>query len=101
MNAPNPLMPESRSLSEQTLAQLRKAIQAQRLAPTAESNGELQTALVTVAGEARSNALRPEELIVMLKSIMDETAPGRAPSAEDRRMREWIVTTCIRAYFDN
>jgi hypothetical protein len=100
MNAPNPLMPESRPLSEPTLGHLRRALAEQRRSPSDASNGELQQALQAVATEARAHALRPEELIVTLKQIMDESSPGRVPTVDDRRLREWIVTTCIRAYFD-
>jgi hypothetical protein len=99
MNAPNPLMPESRPLSEATLEQLRKAIQDRRQSP-AIGEDALQAALRVVASEARERALRPEELIVALKQLMDEPRGARSNSSEDRQLREWIVTTCIRAYFE-
>jgi hypothetical protein len=99
MNAPNPLMPEPRPLSEATLEQLRQAIQDRRRSPSA-GDAPLQAALQRVATEARDRALRPEELIVTLKQLLDEAPGSRATSGEDRRLREWIVTTCIRAYFD-
>jgi Rad3-related DNA helicase len=99
MNAPNPLMPESRPLSEATLELLRRAIQERRQSP-AGGDTALQAALQVVASEARERSLRPEELIVALKQLIDE-APGiRSLAGEDRRLREWIVTTCIRAYFE-
>jgi hypothetical protein len=98
MNAPNPLMPEPRPLSESTLEQVRRALQERRQSP-AVGDGALQTALQVVAAEARERSLRPEELIVTLKQLIDE-APHRSGSGEDRRLREWIVTTCIRAYFE-
>jgi hypothetical protein len=99
MNAPNPLMPERRPLSEATLEQLRRAIQDRRRSPAAD-DAPLQAALQAVASEARDRSLRPEELIVTLKQVIDEAAGSRAASVEDRRLREWIVTTCIRAYFE-
>jgi hypothetical protein len=99
MNAPNPLMPEPRPLSESTLEQLRRALQERRRSPAA-GEAALQTALQTVATEARERSLRPEELIVALKHVLDESPGNRAASGEDRRLREWIVTTCIRAYFE-
>jgi hypothetical protein len=99
MNAPNPLMPESRPLSEATLEQLRRAIQDRRQSP-AIGDEPLQTALQVVASEARERALRPEELIVTLKQLMDEPRSAKSSSSEDRQLREWIVTTCIRAYFE-
>jgi hypothetical protein len=98
MNAPNPLMPESRSLSEPTLEQLRRAIHERRQSP-AVGDAAIQVALQAVAAEARALSLRPEELIVALKQVMDEPRP-RPNSSEERHLREWIVTTCIQAYFD-
>jgi hypothetical protein len=97
MNAPDPLMPESRPLSEPTLEQLRRALQDRWQSP-AVGDSALLDALQAVAAEARERSLRPEELIVTLKQMMDET-PGKR-SSEDRRLREWIVTSCIRAYFE-
>ena len=99
MNAPNPLMPESRSLSEPTLEQLRRAIQERRQSP-AIGDTALQEALQAVAAEARERSLRPEELIVALKQLMDDPRPPRPGSGDERHLREWIVTTCIRAYFE-
>jgi len=98
MNAPNPLMPEPRGLSEATLEQLRRALQDRRRSPAAGDTA-LQAALQVVAAEARERSLRPEELIVTLKQVLDES-PGTRALYEDRRLREWIVTTCIRAYFE-
>jgi hypothetical protein len=99
MNAPNPLMPESRPLSESTLEQVRRAIHERRDSP-AVGDGALQAALQVVAAEAREHALRPEGLIVTLKQLIDEALGSRSGSGDDRRLREWIVTTCIRAYFE-
>ena len=99
MNAPNPLMPESRPLSEPTLELLRRAIEQRRQSP-ALGDDELHAALQVVAAEARQHSLRPEELIVALKHVIDEAPGARSSSGEDRRLREWIVTTCIDAYFE-
>ena len=99
MNAPNPLMPESRPLSEPTLEQLRRAIQERRHSPNA-GEAALHSALHVVAAEARERSLRPEELIVALKQAMDEVPGSRSSSSDERRLREWIVTTCIRAFYE-
>jgi hypothetical protein len=100
MNAPNPLMPESRPLSEPTLEQLRKAIQGRRQSPAA-GDETLRGALRVVAAEARERSLRPEELIVALKQVLDESHNLKSSSAEERQLREWVVTTCIHAYFED
>jgi hypothetical protein len=99
MNAPNPLTPDPRPLSAHTIEQLRQAIHDRRQAP-AGGDEALRVALEAVAAEARQRALRPEELIVTLKQVIDEAPGARSSSTEDRRLREWIVSTCIRAYFD-
>lgn len=99
MNAPNPLMPEPRPLDAHTVERLRQAIHERRQTP-AVGDDALRSALETVAAEARERALRPEELIVTLKQVIDEAPGARPSSGEDRRLREWIVSTCIRAYFD-
>ncbi|HZO19678.1 MAG TPA: hypothetical protein VFB46_11890 [Gemmatimonadaceae bacterium] len=61
----------------------------------------LHAALKSVAAEARERSLRPEELIVTLKQIVEEVPGARVSSIEERRLREWIVTTCISAYFED
>jgi hypothetical protein len=99
MNAPNPLMPESRPLSEATLEQLRRAIQSRRQTPAAGDDA-LQVALRVVAAEARERSLRPEELIVTLKHVMDEARTAKSGTPEERQLREWVVTTCIQAYYE-
>ena len=99
MNAPNPLMPESRPLSEPTLEQLRKAIRDRRQSP-ATGDEAVRVALRAVAAEARDRSLRPEELIVALKQVLDEPRNPKPSSTEDRQLREWVVTTCIEAYFE-
>jgi hypothetical protein len=91
-------MPDSRSLSEPTIEHLRRAIQERRLSPAA-GDAALQAALEVVAGEARDRAIRPEELIVTLKQVMDEARAPRSTSSDERHLREWVVTTCIKAYF--
>jgi hypothetical protein len=99
MNAPNPLTPDPRPLSEATVEQLRQAIQDRRQAPHLGDDA-LRRALEIVAAEARQRDLRPEELIVTLKQVVDDAPGARLSSGDDRRLREWIVSTCIRAYFD-
>jgi hypothetical protein len=90
----------ARPLSDPTLTLLRQAV-AGRLRDPAGPDGELREALRAVAAEARARELRPEELVIALKTLFDETAarlPG--PRAEERsRLRESIVAACIRAYF--
>ena len=73
-----------------------------RLRDPSVPDEELRLVLREVATEARSRSLRPESLIVALKRIMAEIETTRTsyPSDEPRKLQEWLVTTCIQAYFD-
>ena len=92
--------PDGRALSDGSVALLRRAVTA-RLSDPAGAEGELRDALLVVAAEARSRGLRPEELVVALKALFDATTLEVAPQGADdgRRLREWIVANCIRAYY--
>ena len=87
-------------LSEPQLTRLREAI-ATRLRDPSVADDELRGVLHDVAAEARARALRPEELIVSLKSVLSEVGASRFPASpeEQRRLQEWLVTACIQAYF--
>ena len=51
-------------------------------------------------GRDAASALRPEELIVALKQVLDEPHNLKPNSTEERQLGEWVVTTCIQAYFE-
>lgn len=101
MNAPDSSAPEPRTLSEPRLLRLREAIQL-RLRDPSVPDEELRLVLREVATEARNQSLRPENLIVALKRVMAELETSRTsyPSDEPRKLQEWLVTTCIQAYFE-
>ncbi len=99
MNVPDSsAFPEPRPLSERVDAQLRDAIVGvQRNTGTEDA---LREALREAAAEARQRGLRPEELIIALKALIDDLPGMRSPATEDRvRLRDRIVSACIRAYF--
>ena len=87
-------------LSEPQLTRLRDAI-VTRLRDPSATDDDLRSVLHDVAAEARTRSLRPEELIVSLKTVLAQVGSVRFPSApeEQRRLQEWLVTTCIHAYF--
>lgn len=87
-------------LSEPQLIRLREAITTRLRDPSA-ADDELRTVLHAAASEARARALRPEELIVSIKGVMAQVTTVRypMPPEEQRKLHEWLVTTCIRAYF--
>ena len=101
MNAPDSLPPpEPRSLSDAILARLRAAL-ADRINRPAEPDDALRETLLIAATEARERALRAEELIVALKMILAELTEHRTgvKASDEVRLREWLVTTSIRAYY--
>ena len=100
MNAPNPLMPQPRPLSESTLDQVRRAIQERRQSPSAGTATCVRRSRLSLRRRASAPSGR-KKLIVTLKQMIDDLPGARSSSAEERRLREWIVTTCIHAYFDD
>ena len=92
--------PNGSALSPGSATLLRRAVTS-RLHDRSDSERELRDALHVVAAEARERGLRPEELVVALKSLFDATSSEVSPHGADesRRLREWIVATCIRAYY--
>jgi hypothetical protein len=101
MNAPDSLPPrEPRPLSDAILARLRAALEG-RLAGPAGPDGELRDALLAAAAEARQRSLRAEELIVVLKTVLEDLTANRAglKTSDEIKLREWLVTTSIRAYY--
>ncbi|HWJ21127.1 MAG TPA: hypothetical protein VNS52_02145 [Gemmatimonadaceae bacterium] len=95
--------PGSRTLSEASVAALRDALRRTvgRLA-TSDGHGLLRDAMSVVAAEARQRQMRPEELLTAFKALLD-AAPemhdvgGRVAQA---RLREQLVTLCIKAYYE-
>jgi hypothetical protein len=70
----------------------------------------LASVLADAAAEARERSLRAEELVLAIKALEGEVAAEIAanlsgsradPTPGQRRaLRAWLVTVCIRAYFD-
>ena len=97
--------PPPRSLSPETIALLRTEIE-ERWRMTGDTDGRLTGALQRAALEARILGLRPEELIIAMRVIEDDVMgrPGALRAADPdarRRFREWVVTTCLKAYFSD
>jgi hypothetical protein len=87
-------------LSESTMAELRLALTEQLKKPDALS-AELSELLQGAAREARSANIRPEELLLVFKqlwnSLNERMRPHQAEQCE--RVRERLVTVCIKAYY--
>src|SRR5690349_11576892 len=98
--APEP----ARKLSKETLLALRDVI-AERWRALEQSQEHLRAAIRIVAAEAKERGLRAEELIITLKALEGEmfsNAESNRPAdpTARRRFREWLITTCLEAYYD-
>jgi hypothetical protein len=62
---------------------------------------ELHPLLVRVAREAREKGIRPEELLVSFKRLWNSLAESMRPQSADQfeRIRQDLVTVCIKAYY--
>jgi hypothetical protein len=92
-------MPPS-GLAEETTNAVRAALLQYLRAPS--SQGELRDALNRMADEARTKAILPEHLLIMLKQIWSSLPEVRAIGdvEEQARMLQRVVTMCIREYYD-
>ena len=101
VNAPDSTPgPEPRPLSDDVRSRLREAIDAS-FREGGASTDVLRAALRDAATEARARGLRPEELVIALQALLDDT-PGGAhglPAGDQLRIRERILSACISAYF--
>ena len=91
--------PEPRMLADDTMAALRAAVI--RLWEDRGSEDELRDALALVASEARTRALRAEEVIKAFKSLLGalpELHTG-ARRMESVAFQERLITLCIKAYY--
>jgi hypothetical protein len=92
--------PEPRPLSDTTLATLRAAV-LKVWNDSDASDGALQAALEQMVDEARTRALRAEEVIVSFKGLL-ASLPELNSSVrrlEAVRLRERLITLCIKAYY--
>ena len=92
--------PEPRPLSDETLQVLRTAVLA-HLERKPDPERGLEQAVAAVVDEARKRSMRPEELIIAFKALYATLPdpPTTAARAEQLRLREQIITACIRAFY--
>ena len=92
--------PEPRSLSESTLSAMREAVERVWNDPDG-AEPVMQGALAQVVAEARARSLRAEEVIVSFKALL-AAVPELNSSVrrlEAARLRERLITLCIKAYY--
>jgi hypothetical protein len=92
--------PPPRPLSHEVRALLRGAIAGVFRNDPGSAEG-LRDALRETAVEARDRGLRPEELIIALKVILDDLPNDiQGLSAVDKaKTRDKVISACISAYF--
>lgn len=95
----------STTLSDATRDRLRAAITIALTQPADRvrelDRAELGASIQAGAQEARARSMRPEELIIELKGVLASAVrehPARSV-ADEQRLREWMVTTCLKAYY--
>lgn len=96
--------PEARALSAETSEALRLAVAALWAADegaAVDAEQALAVALDRMVDEARTRALRAEEVVLAFKRILEE-APLSVPAVRRLELagfRERLVTRCIKAYY--
>jgi hypothetical protein len=95
----DPLPERRRVISDQTLTELRVALQ-QRLGGST-SDAEIRQALRAMSEEAHAESLKVEQVIVALKRVWESLPEVRRASdrLEQNRVLERVVTLCIEEYY--
>jgi hypothetical protein len=97
---PPPRGPLSPPLSADVVARLRDAGGQSALDPSTD-DGPLRAAVAGVVAEAHRREMRPEELIPAFKSLLDSLPEMHAAQSrlEEARLRERLITLCIKTYY--
>jgi hypothetical protein len=63
---------------------------------------ELRAAVRLAAQDARDRQLRPENVLAQLNAILADAAIDVTPQGPtpNRGLRQWLITACLRAYWD-
>ena len=95
--ARDPLPPP---LSDGVVAPLRQAIGKLALDPAGD-DALLRAAISGVVIEARGREMRPEQLIPIFKALLDSLPEmhGTQSRLEEARLRERLITLCIKSYY--
>jgi len=82
------------------MAELRAALTAHLQKPEAPMD-ELSALLQRVAREAKDGSLRPEQLLLIFKQLWNSLAESLRPQNPEQfeKVRERLVTVCIKAYY--
>ncbi|HJQ11252.1 MAG TPA: hypothetical protein VJ840_09500 [Gemmatimonadaceae bacterium] len=88
------------ALSASVIKELQSAL-AEQLRKPDRPTPELNSLLKRVAREARDKNIRPEELLVTFKQLWNSIEESMRPRTADQfeRIRQDLVTVCIKAYY--
>lgn len=88
------------SLSESLIKELRSALTEQMKKPDRVAP-ELHSILMRLAREAREKSIGPEQLLVVFKQLWNSLADSVRSRTPDQleRIRQDLVTACIKAYY--
>jgi hypothetical protein len=88
------------SLSESLMKELQSALTEQMRKPD-HAAPELHSLLTRVAREAREKGIRPEQLLVSFKQVWNSLTDSMHARSADQyeRIRQDLVTACIKAYY--
>jgi hypothetical protein len=89
-----------KSFSDKTIGRLGAAVVVQLRNPDAASS-ELIVQIEQLAKEAREQHIPPEQVIVAFKQLWNDAVDSLRPQRHDQyeRLRQGLVTQCIRAYY--
>lgn len=87
-------------LSESLIKELRSALTEQLKRPDRDA-AELHSILTRLAREARQKSIGPEGLLVIFKQVWNSLVDSMRPRTADQieRIRQDLVTICIKAYY--
>lgn len=90
-----------RPLSAQSSARFREAVRDAAASGAVTDDAQLRQAIAVVVAEARERGMHPEELIPAFRALLDSVPELHASSAwaDESRIRERLVTLCIKAYY--
>ena len=92
--------PTSYALPDGVVSRLRAAVGMSALNPGADDS-MLRAAIADIVADARAREMRPEQLLPVFKTLIDSLPELHAATTrvEEARLRERLITLCIKSYF--
>jgi len=88
------------ALPDGVVTRLRSAVGRSALDPGTDDT-MLRAAIADLVADARARQLRPEQLLPLFKTLIDSLPELHAATTriEEARLRERLITLCIKSYF--